>query len=74
MQNLKNFLKETLKKRRMLANLSQEELAEKINISQVGYSKIECGKNLPSLITYLNLATELDFDMNELKKVAFEKR
>ena len=67
------ILKDVLKERRINANLSQQELANRINISQVGYSKIERGNKNPSLKTYTKLAAVLGFDMNILKESVREE-
>ena len=61
-------LKNILKYRRTTSNLSQREVAEKVKISQVGYSKIESGENIPSLKTCLKLAVVLGFNMEDLKE------
>ena len=60
-------IKTVLKDRRLAAQLSQKEIAEKINITQAGYSKMENGDIIPSLKTFSKLAAILDIDMNILK-------
>lgn len=57
-----------LKKRRLENNLSQKELADKVNIAQTYYSDIERGRCNPSLNVFSKLATVLDIDMNILKQ------
>ena len=67
------ILKNLLKEQRIKAGLSQREVAEKINITQDGYSKIERGDKNPSLKTFSKLAAILDIDMNILKDNNFDK-
>ena len=46
------ILKDLLKEQRRKANLTRKELADKINITPDGYSKIERGDKNPSLKTF----------------------
>ena len=62
-----NLIKDILKNYRKNANFTQQELANKINISQCYYSSIENGRFEPSLKTFSKLAAILDIDMNILK-------
>jgi len=62
-----------LRKSRKIANLTQKELAKRINVSQCHYSSIECGRSEPSLKTFSKIATVLDIDMNILKNADFNK-
>ncbi len=55
-----------IKQKREESSLTQEELAEKTNLS-VGYiGMIERGKRLPSLDTFVIIADELDATADEL--------
>ncbi len=47
-------------------NLTQKQLAEKLNISDKAVSKWECGKSMPDNALLLNLCDALDINVNEL--------
>lgn len=47
-------------------NLTQEELAEKLQITYKAVSKWECGKNLPDASIMLNLCNILKISVNDL--------
>lgn len=47
-------------------NLTQEQLAEKLNITSKAVSKWECGKSLPDASIMLDLCSILKIDVNEL--------
>jgi len=57
-----------LRKARESKRISQQEIAEFLNISQKTYSNIEGDKSKPSLIQLSKLGELLDFDMLELLK------
>ena len=65
--------RDILKKKRVKANLTQKELANKINITQSNYSGIENGYIIPSLKVFSKLAIILDIDMNILKESVMEE-
>ena len=46
-------------------NLTQSELAEKLNISDKSVSKWECGKGLPDVSLYQDICKILDISLNE---------
>lgn len=52
--------------------LSQEKLAEQLQLTHVQVSRIETGARLPSHGTLVALATFLDLDLNQLKTQADE--
>lgn len=61
----------TIKNARIQAKLTQSELAEKVGLSEKHISKIETGKNIPSLDKFLNIVLVLnltlgDFGLNEV--------
>lgn len=58
-----------VKKRRKALNLSQEQLAEKIDKSIDTVSNIERGKGAPSFETALDVANALDVELFELFQV-----
>ena len=62
--------KETIGRRiggaRKTACLTQAELAEKIDISEKYLSRIECGKQLPSIMIVARLCTVLSISADEL--------
>ena len=61
----KEFIGKTIQTIRKRANIKQSELAEKIGISEKHLSKIETGKNLPSLDNFLKMAEVLNFSLND---------
>lgn len=52
--------------RRKIKNLTQNELAQKLNISEKTVSKWECGKGFPDSSLILPLCAELEINANEL--------
>ena len=56
------FIREARKKK----GLSQNDLAEKLNITRVAVSKWENGHNLPDIVIMKELAEILDVDINEI--------
>ena len=61
----KVFIGKTIQNIRKKANIKQSELAEKIGISEKHLSKIETGKNLPSLDNFLKMAEVLKFSLED---------
>ena len=61
--NDKKFIGKTIQTLRKHAKIKQSELAEKIGISEKHLSKIETGKNLPSLDNFLKMAEILGFNL-----------
>ena len=61
----KEFIGKTIQTIRKKANIKQSELAEKIGISEKHLSKIETGKNLPSLDNFLKMAEVLNFSLDD---------
>ena len=57
---------EFIKQQRKLKNLTQAELAQKLNISEKTVSKWECGKGFPDTSLMLPLCEELGISANEL--------
>ncbi|MCE2962966.1 MAG: helix-turn-helix domain-containing protein [Chitinophagales bacterium] len=55
-----------LKQLRADRNMSQIELAEKINMEKSNLSRLESGRNNPKLMTLVKLAKALDISFNEL--------
>ena len=69
----KEFISQKIKTERERAGLTQEELAEKINVSSQHVSRIETGMYLPSFPTFLHIAKALnltleDFGVTSVKK------
>ena len=60
------MLNERIKILRMARNLSQVELAKKLNISQPTVSEYITGKSMPALDTFANLCQLLDLDANDI--------
>lgn len=55
-----------LKDLRMAANLTQDSLAEKMQISRVNYTRYETGKVRPSYETIIKLADFYDISLDEM--------
>ena len=55
-----------ISKERKNKELTQKELADKLNISEKTVSKWECGKGLPEVSLMQPLCKELDISVNEL--------
>ena len=64
--NLKEILGKNIKQYRILRGFSQEEFAEKIDISQQTLSRIECGKNFLTAETLEKILSVLGVKINEL--------
>lgn len=65
MDDVKKLLGKRIKELRIAKKLSQQELAERINIDQRSLSYIECGKAFPSKCI-LELADALNVEIGEL--------
>lgn len=61
----------SIKSERLRRGFSQEELAEKCDMSRNSISLIETGKINPTIIRILDIARVLDVDLNALVKDAF---
>ncbi len=61
----KEFIGKTLQEIRKRAKMTQSELAERVGISDKHLSKIETGKNLPSLNNFLKMAEVMEFSLDE---------
>lgn len=61
----KNHIAQIIKNRRIEMGFKQSELAEKIGISDKHLSKIETGKYLPALDTFLNLLEVLNLSLGD---------
>ncbi len=61
----KEFLGKKFKEYRKKANLTQEELSEKIGIAEKHYGKLERGVFMPSLETFFKLTDTLKIPLSE---------
>lgn len=61
----KEFLGKKFKEYRKKANLTQEELSEKIEIAEKHYGKLERGVFMPSLETFFKLIDTLKIPLSE---------
>ncbi len=66
MKTTKVLLGERIKELRKKRQMSQEQLAEKIQIDAKNLSRIEVGRGYPSLDTLEKIAKVLDVEMREL--------
>ncbi len=57
-----------IKKQRMEAKISQEELAARINADQAYISRLEAGSKNPTLTTLQSIAEALNIDIEQLIK------
>ena len=62
-RKLRNEIRRKIKKLRLQKNLSQEKLAEYVNMSREHISCIECGKNLASVETLYYMAKFFEVDI-----------
>lgn len=62
----REFLGKRIKEARKLAKLTQEKLAEKINISTVYLGEIERGNKMPSIPVFIAIAEALDVSCDYL--------
>ena len=61
----KQFIGKTIQNIRKKSKMKQSEFAELIGISEKHLSKIETGKNLPSLDNFLKMASVLKFSLED---------
>ena len=62
----RRLLGEAIRSRRKLAELSQERLAEKADLSTVFISRVECGKESPSMDSVVKIAKALRIHVHDL--------
>ena len=62
----REFLGKRIKEARKLAKMTQEKLAEKINISTVYLGEIERGNKMPSIPVFIAIAEALDVSCDYL--------
>ena len=60
----KNFIAKVIKDARKRLGLTQEELAEKIDLSVQHVSRLECAAYVPNLSTFFKLVSVLDIDLS----------
>ena len=60
------MLEKTLQNLEREKNITQEELAKKINVSPKTISSYENNKNLPNIETLILLSQELDVSINDI--------
>lgn len=65
MKSKRELLGARIKELRKKAQISQEELSEKIGINSKNLSRIEAGRGFPTLDTLENIATVLNVEMKE---------
>ena len=71
--NFYKLLGKNIKKRRKELNLTQEELAEKLNMSLNFVGKIEVAFSKPSLDTLIKIASVLDTTVSKLTNFQSDK-
>ena len=54
---------------RKTANLTQAKLSEKVGISEKYLSRIECGKQLPNIVTVIKICDELCISVDKLLSI-----
>jgi transcriptional regulator with XRE-family HTH domain len=70
-----HVLRQMLRERRIRAGLTQDQLAEKLGVSQATVSAIERGDQRVSVVQYLDFADVLGFDARSgLRRVHGAKR
>ena len=68
-----NNLGDIIKIYRLNKNYRQDYVANKINITQSTYSKIESNKSLPSIQTLYKLSKVLDFSIDKALDMVYSK-
>ena len=71
-EELKLAVGSSIARLRREKGMTQAELAERINYSDKAVSKWERGESLPDVLTLLNLAQQLDTDLNTLTGISAE--
>lgn len=61
----KKFIAQKIKQARIKANLTQSELAEKVDLSTQHISRIESGYYIPSLASFFKIISVLSLDLHE---------
>ena len=61
-----NIIAENITRRRKELNMTQRELAEKLNVSDKTVSRWETGKQIPDALMIPEIATFLDMGIDEL--------
>lgn len=65
-ETTKKDIGKSIKRIRKSKNMTQEDLAKKVGIITNSISRIENGKNSPSTVVFIKIASALDVDLNEL--------
>lgn len=66
LENLKHYLKIQLNSKRADLNLSQEKMAEKLDITLRAYQNLEYGKSFCSAYTLINFINNCNIDKDKL--------
>ena len=66
MSTSNGFIGKRIAKARKVAGLTQAELSEKIGISEKYLSRIECGKQVPSIVIITRICEELRVSADKL--------
>ncbi len=61
-----------VREKRVNSHITQEHLAEVVEISEVYLRKIETGKATPNWIIWLKICTALDIDLTEIQRDLIE--
>lgn len=64
--DIQKILGSNIRKHRLAANLSQEELAARMNMDQGYISRLEAGHKNPTVLTIQQIALALDTDIQKL--------
>ena len=71
MENISYIFGNKITKYRKMKKLTQEELAEKLDVSKQAVSKWENGKSFPKMGNIINICDELEIDYKELVEILF---
>ena len=71
-QKLKQKFAVLVREKRINGHITQEHLAEIVEISEVYLRKIETGKATPNWIIWLKICTALDIDLTEIQRDLIE--
>lgn len=71
LENTRYIFGNKITKYRKMKKLTQEELAEKLDVSKQAVSKWENGKYFPKMENIINICDELEIDYKELVEILF---
>lgn len=68
-RRLNSILGRAIKQRRNCLRFTQHELAKMVRVCRNTIAKLEAGKQMPPVLTILNIAHELSIDLDDINKI-----